>query len=472
MSTLIDLSASDLSRRIASGSVTCVETMEACLDQIDATNPTINAVVSLRPRDELIAEARACDKAERKGWLHGIPMAAKELTNVKGLPTTKGSPIFADNIAETDDIVVARMRAAGAIFVGKTNAPEWGLGSHTFNPIFGATANPYAPDRSAGGSSGGAAAALAARMLWVADGSDSMGSLRNPAAFCNIYGFRPSWGLVPDDAGGETFMATLTTAGPMARTIEDIAHLLEILAGPNPAVPFARESEPYSQMLDAPVKGLRIGWLGDWGGAYPYEPGILELCESALEDMRELGCDIVPMEPLFPAEQIWQSWTTLRSFLIAGEMRALYEDTEKRARLKKEDVWEIEAGRALGVSEVFDASRIRSAWFARLAQVFEEVDVIALPTAQVWPFAIMDRYRDQINGRAMDTYHRWMEVTAPYSLAGLPALAVPVGFGATGLPMGMQLAGAVGADARLLALGQAWDRATGWPQQAPALAKR
>ncbi len=469
MSELIELSATELSRRMAAGQVTAVQAMTACLDRIAAVNPAVNAVISLRPRDELIAEAAAADAAPRKGWLHGIPMAIKDLAAVKGLRTTWGSPIFADFVPQADDLMVARLRAAGAIFIGKTNTPEWGLGSHSFNPVFGATANPYSTRHAAGGSSGGAAAALAARMVWVADGSDMMGSLRNPAAWCNVYGFRPSWGLVPPDDIGDNFMATLATLGPMGRTVEDIAHLLEIQAGENPAVPFGRAGEPYSRMLDQPSEGVRIGWLGDWGGAYPCESGIVDLCESALGQMHEMGCEVVTLAPPYPAEKLWQSWMTLRAFLNAGAKRALYEDPKKRAQLKPEAVWEIEQGLALDAKAVYEASEIRSRWYARLAQVFAQVEVIAMPSAQVWPFDIDLRHPAAVNGRALDTYHRWMEVVVPVSLAGLPALSVPVGFGDSGFPMGMQLAGPVGSDAKVLALGHAWDRLTRWPDRAPPL---
>ena len=232
--SLVDVSASDLSRMIGARQVAPSEVMADHLDRIAAVNPALNAVVSLRDRDDLMREARAADDAPRQGWLHGLPLAVKDLCATKGLRTTWGSPLFANFVPETDDLLAARMRAAGAIFIGKTNTPEWGQGSHSFNPVHGVTRNPYDTLRSAGGSSGGAAAALAARMVPVADGSDMMGSLRNPAAFCNVYGFRPSWGLVPGDADGDTFLSTMSTEGPMARTVQDLAHLLTVRAiGPS-----------------------------------------------------------------------------------------------------------------------------------------------------------------------------------------------------------------------------------------------
>ncbi len=465
--SLTDLTASDLSRRIAAGEVRPSEVMAAHLARVAAANGAVNALVSLRDPEELMAEARAADDAPRRGWLHGLPVAVKDLVAVKGLRTTWGSPLFADHVPMTDDLIAARMRAAGAIFTAKTNTPEWGHGSHSFNPVFGVTRNPYDLTRSAGGSSGGAAAALAARMVAVADGSDMMGSLRNPAAFCNVYGFRPSWGLVPADAVGDTFMATLATEGPMARSIEDLARLLEVLAGENPEVPFGRPAEPFAGRLEIDLKGRRIGWLGDWGGAYGCEPGILAQCESGLRVLEDLGAVVEPLAPPFPAERLWQAWTTLRAFLNAGAKGAWRDEPEKWARLKPETRWEIEQGFAVTAAEVHEASVIRSRWYARAAKLFRRFDALVMPAAQVWPFPAEWRWPQEIAGRAMDTYHRWMEVVVPVSLIGLPSLALPCGFGAAGLPTAMQLVGPVGADARILAMGEQYHRATDWPGRQP-----
>jgi len=396
-------------------------------------------------------------------------LAVKDLVATRGLRTTWGSPLHANDVPAADDLLAARLRAAGAIFIAKSNVPEWGQGSHTFNPVFGTTRNPYDRTRSAGGSSGGAAAALAARLVPVADGSDMMGSLRNPAAFCNVYGFRPSYGLVPGDAVGDTYLATLATEGPMARNIEDLARLLEVMAGPNPAVPFGRDAEPFAARLDAPVKGLRIGWLGDWGGAYAMEAGIVAQCEAGLRVFEALGAVVEPLAPPFPAEKLWHAWITLRAMLNAGTKRALYDDPVQRAQTKPETLWEIEQGLELSAAAVHAASVIRSRWYARAARLFQTYDALVLPAAQVWPFPAEWRWPQSIAGCAMDTYHRWMEVVVPVSLIGLPALALPCGFGANGLPMGMQLFGPTGADARILALGQAWHRATDWPGRCPPL---
>ena len=471
---LSDMSATDLTRLIAARKVAPSEVMADHLARIAAVNPAVNAVISLRDPDVLMAEARAADDAVPQGWLHGIPLAVKDLLATKGLRTTWGSTIFADHVPDHDAPLVARMRAAGAIIIGKTNVPEWGHGSHSFNPVHGVTRNPYDLTRTAGGSSGGAAAALATRMVPVADGSDMMGSLRNPAAFCNVYGFRPTWGLVPGDAGGETHLATLATEGPMARTVEDLARLLQVQAGPDPRVPFDRPHQPFADLLATDLRGKRIGWLGDWGGAYQVEPGILDLCEAGLRVFEALGATVEVIAPPFPAPQLWQSWTTLRAMLNANGMRDRYRDPALRAQLKPETLWEIAQGQGLLAEAVYDASLIRSRYYARMARLFETCDAVVLPTAQVWPFPVEWRWPESINGHAMDTYHRWMEVVIPVSLIGLPALSLPVGFGAPnsayqGLPMGMQLAGPVGADAKVLAMGQAYHLATDWPGKRPPL---
>ncbi len=462
---LTDLSASDLARMIAVRQVAPSEVMAGYIARIEAVNPQINAIVSLRDPDLLMAEARAADDAQHMGWLHGMPFAVKDLVATKGLRTTWGAPVHADHVPMDDDLVAARMRGAGAIFIGKTNVPEWGQGSHSFNPVFGATRNPYDFSRSAGGSSGGAAAALAARILPVADGSDMMGSLRNPAAFCNVYGFRPTWGLVPSDAEGDTFLATLATEGPMGRTVEDVANLLTVQAGVNPEVPFGRDGMEFAAHLDMDLAGKRIGWLGDWGGAYPIEPGILDLCEGALQVFEDMGAVVEPLPPPYPAEKLWHAWITLRAMLNAGAKRGLYDNPALRVQTKVETIWEIEQGLHLTAQAVHAASVIRSRWYARAARLFQRFDFLVMPSAQVWPFPVEWRWPQKINGVAMDTYHRWMEVVVPVSLIGLPALNVPVGFGPQGLPMGMQIIGPTGADAGVLAAGQAYHLATDWPEQ-------
>ncbi len=458
------LSAHEALAAMRAGSLTAEALVAACYARIEALNPTLNAVVALRPREAALAEARAADAARAAGTaqgpLAGLPMAIKDLAAAKGIVTTWGSTIYRDFVPEADELLAARIRGAGAIIIGKTNSPEFGLGSHTFNEVYGVTRNPWDTARSAGGSSGGAAVALAARMLPLADGSDMMGSLRNPAGWNAVYGFRPSFGLVPDDGPGDHFMATLATDGPMARTVRDVALLLSVLAGPEPATPFPVQPDDYLAALDAPARPVRIGWLGDWGGAYGCEPGILDLCRAALGRMQdELGAEIVDLAPPMPAERLWQSWLRLRAFLNAGGKKALADNPAHWAQLKPEMQWEISQGRELTLPALYEATTIRSHWFQRAAGLFRQFDLLALPTAQVWPFPAEWRWPESIEGRPMDTYHRWMEVVIPASLAGLPALSVPVGFGGPGggLPMGMQLIGPAAGDAGVLAFGHRWN---------------
>jgi amidase len=367
-------------------------------------------------------------------------------------------------------MLARRLRAAGAILIGKTNVPEFGLGSHSFNPVYGVTSNPYDGGVTAGGSSGGAAAALAARLVPVADGSDMMGSLRNPAAFCNVYGFRPSAGRVPSDPLGDAWLHMVATDGPMGRTVEDMARLLETLAVPDPANPHGMAWEPFAAGLGQAPAAPRIGWLGDWGGAYPMEAGILALCEEALAGMEAIGGRVTPLPPPFPAGRLWDSWTTLRSWAVGAGKAAYHADPARRALLKPEALWEIERGLALSAMAVHAASVARTEWLVRLSGLFEQYDVLALPSAQVWPFPKGWRHPETIAGRTMDSYHRWMEVVVPVSLAGLPCVSVPVGFGPSGLPMGLQLFGPRGVDRDVLRVAEAWHRATDWPGRRPPAA--
>lgn len=465
---LSQVSAVELVADLQAGRLTAAALMQATLERIGDVNGDVNAIVALRSADELVQEAEAADRADARGPLHGLPIAVKDLVNVAGIASTSGSPALKDFVPEVDDELARRLRAAGAILIGKTNTPEFGLGSHTFNPVYGATLNPYDASRTCGGSSGGAAVALATGMLALADGSDMMGSLRNPAAWNNVYGLRPSWGRVPSEPMGEMFLHQLSTLGPMARSPEDIGLLLDVLAGPDPRHPHGTVSTPVSPVEAAEAHGLRIGWLGDWGGAFPMEPGVLALCEEALGVLSDLGCEVEAVDAPFDADEMWQSWIDLRSWAVSNGLGPLY---EAKADLKDTAIWEVERGLALSGRQIQHASAVRSDWFRRAATLFESYDALVLPSAQVFPFEVDKPYPTEINGVAMDSYHRWMQVTVPVSLIGLPALAMPVGFGPQGLPMGVQLFGKRGSDGDLLRLGAAYHAATRWPQRRPAVGK-
>lgn len=476
---ITQLSARDLSRAIQARQITCREVMAAFLDRIEALNPRVNALVSLRPREALMAEAASADAelaaGRTRGWLHGIPQAPKDLTATRGIATTKGYRGLRDYLPPVDSVMTARLRAAGAILIGKTNTPEFGLGSHTYNALFGTTGNAWDGRLSAGGSSGGTAVALALNLLPVADGSDMMGSLRNPAGWNNVYGLRPSAGLVPMAPQPELFFSQLGTEGPMARNVADLAMMLSLQAGHDPAAPLSLpgDGSAFAEPLTPSAAGARIGWLGDLDGHLAMAPGVLETCRQGLDILTDLGCRVEPARLGFSPDRLWSAWVTLRAFLISGSMGALYDDPHARELLKPEAIWEIETGRALTGTQIYAASVTRSAWYQALLKLFGSFDYLVLPTAQLFPFEAGRHWPDQIAGRRMDSYHRWMEVVIPASLAGAPTLAVPSGFGpqgaAQGLPMGLQIIAAPGRDRALLELGHAYDLAQPFTARKPPI---
>jgi len=448
---------------------TAYEKMQFALDAIERHNSRVNAVISLSDPDDLMKQAEAADQVptEQHGLLHGEPIAIKDLANAAGFETSMGSPIFKKNHVKTDDIMVARMRAAGAIIIGKTNTPEFGLGSHTFNPVHGATGNAYDATRSAGGSSGGAAVALATGMIRYADGSDMMGSLRNPAGWNNVYGMRPTWGLVPSEPLGDSFLHQLATNGPMARCPKDLATLLSVQSGPDTRQPHGLPTADFAKDMDAHgLKGAQIAWLGDWG--LPFDDGIMDISERAVEDLRALGADVTAIDTPFSMDALWESWITLRSWTVASGAGVFYDDPEKRDLLKPAAIWEIERGFAMSAREVHQQSVIRSIWFKKAAQLFETYDALLMPSAQVWPFPIDWVHPTEIAGVQMDTYHRWMQVVIPAGLIGLSVVNLPIGFGAAGLSAGLQLIGGRGQDAKLLGMANDWYHGTPWKDHTPA----
>jgi amidase len=474
---ITDMDALDLSAAIHARAVSCVEVMQAFLAAIARLNPTFNAIVALRPEDDLLAEAAVADAelatGRSRGWMHGLPQAIKDLAEAAGLPCTDGSPIHRGRISTLDDPFVARMRAAGAIFIGKTNTPEFGLGSQTFNEVWGATRNAYDPALTAGGSSGGAAVALALRLLPVADGSDHAGSLRNPAAFNNVLGLRPGFGRVVDQTD-EVFLPRLAVAGPMARSVADLAALLATQAGPDARAPLSLDEDPerFRAALDLDPKGLRIGWLGDLGGHLPMEPGLLDLCAAATATFEDLGCTVAPATTAFDMEALFHAWKRLRHWQVGSGLAPLWRDPAHRALMKPEAVWEVEEGLKLTAFDVSADSATRSAWYQEVLRLFARFDFLALPATQVFPFPVETRWPTAIAGRSMDTYHRWMEVVIPVTMSGCPAIALPAGFDPHGRPAGIQLWGPWRSEFALLQAARAYERATQWTTRArpPALA--
>ena len=469
---ITSLSASELSRAIHARGVSCVEVLQAYLARIKRYNPAHNAIVSMVDVDNLIRQAiaadAALDKGEDWGWLHGMPHAVKDLANVEGLETSQGSRIFAGTIATEDNLFVARIRQQGAIFIGKTNTPEFGLGSQSYNDVHGTTRNAYDRNLTAGGSSGGAAVGLATQMLPVADGSDMMGSLRNPGAFNNVVGFRPSQGRVPSYPNLDHFYQQLGVAGPMGRNVEDTIRLLGTMAGFDARAPMSlRDSIPaYERFRNRGVAGVKIGWLGNFENYLPMEAGVLELCESSLKTLSSEGAAVAPCQPDYDMARLWQTWLTLRHWAISGA-KPLYDNPDTRKLLKPEVVWEIEGGLQLSAGDIREAGGARTQWYDALTKLFDTYDILALPSAQVFAFSAELHWPKEIGEQTMDTYHRWMEVVIGPTLAGLPVVNLPVGFDATGRAMGVQFIGPMGADVAVLEFALAYEATNNFLQIRP-----
>lgn len=467
------LSASELSRAIHAKTYSCTQVMQAYLDRIHAINPTYNAIISLRSDADLLAEAAKHDallaSGNSKGWLHGIPQAIKDLSPTAGIATVYGSPLMVNNIPTEDGLMVQRMKAAGAIIIGKTNVPEFGLGSHSFNPVFGATKNAYDVSKTAGGSSGGAGVALALHLLPVADGSDFMGSLRNPAGWNNVYGMRPSQGRVPMWPATEVWLSGLGTEGPMGRTLEDVARLMHTQAGFDARQPQSIQApfdlnHALTPMTQHEIKSVRILYWGDLCGYLALEDGIDELCTAALEASASKGCTVDKLASQsqlgFVPERVWDAWLVWRKALVGARLAPFVAMKDGRSQIKPEGLAEYDSAQDLTGAQFTAASVARSSFYQAMLTLLESYDAIALPTAQVWPFDVAMRYPTEIKTvsctRPMDTYHRWMEATIYATFAGLPCVSVPVGFGTTGagkgLAMGMQLIGRPQGDADLLRL--------------------
>ncbi|MBP2198752.1 amidase [Pantoea cypripedii] len=459
------LNAFELSAMIKNKAITCRRVMEIYLDHIDRTNPLVNAIISLRSREALLAEADekdlALQRGDYQGWLHGFPFAVKDLAFTKGVTTTLGCAAFADNIPSKDSLIVERIKSQGAIVIGKTNTPEFGLGSQTYNSVFGATANAWNHQLTAGGSSGGTASALAMYMLPVADGSDMMGSLRNPAAFNNIYGFRPSQGRVPLSETSELYFNQMATEGPMGRCVQDVALLLATLAGRDDRAPLSLEGDgaEFTATLESDCHGLKVGWLGDLDGHLSIEEGVLPLCGNALSTLSAIGCHVTNASLDSDLTQVWQAWCQLRQASVAHALLPLYSDSEKRKLLKPEAIWEIENGLSLSAGQLMQAASVRTDFYRAMLSLFAEFDYLVLPAAQVFPFDKTIHWPTQIAGKTMDTYHRWMEVTIYGSLSGCPVASVPAGFNEAGLPTGIQIIGKPQCDMDVLRLAYAYERA-------------
>ena len=462
--------ARELARRIRSREISASEVLEAHLAQIERINPYVNAIITLLP-EQARAQAAAADAAlargEELGPLGGLPIAHKDTTDTRGIRTTYGSPLYRDHVPTANALIVERIQRAGAIPIGKTNVPEFGAGSQTFNTVFGTTLNPYDLTKTPGGSSGGAAVALATGMIPIADGSDLGGSLRNPGGYCNVVGYRPSAGRVPNDPSGN-YWFDLTTTGPLARTVADIALLLQAIAGPDPRVPVSLDDPgaTFAAPLDRDLRGVRVAWsprLGD----LPVDPRTTAVLEAHRAVLTDLGCVVEEVDP--PLEGADEVFETLRAWNMERGHGAEY-DT-RRADLKDAVVWNIEQGRKLSGPDVARASALRSALWERVQAFFDRHEFLCLPVSQLPPFDVSLTWPTEVAGVPMATYIEWMRTCSRITVTGHPSVSVPSGFTDEGLPVGLQIVGRHRADLDLLRIARAFERATGyWHRRPPVLA--
>jgi amidase len=465
-SSVCFMSAIEMARLIRAKRLSAREALAAHLQQIERVNPKVNAIVTLVAELATDAAAKADEmqaRGETLGALHGLPVAHKDLLETRGIRTTFGSPLFKDNIPAEDDIVVDRMRRAGAITIGKTNTPEFGAGSQTFNEVFGATHNPYDLTKTCGGSSGGAAVALACGLVPLASGSDTGGSLRNPAAFCNVVGFRPSIGRVPNPKAAFAW-STLTTSGCLGRSVADLAFALSTIAGPDARAPLSigEPGDRFARPLDRGFKGVRVAWFKDLGGV-PFDPGVRRVVDGHRKTFESLGCIVEQAEPDFaPAEvafRILRAWNTANAHgERLGQHPNGFKDTLKG---------EIEEGLRLTGSDVARAETAHGELWRRFQAFLERYEYFVLPTTQLPAFDINSPYPMEIAGVRLETYIDWMKSCWYVSTTGNPAASVAGGFTPEGLPVGVQIVGRHNEDFAVLQMAHAFEQATGFGKQKP-----
>ncbi len=461
------LPAVELAKLLKTKKLSARELLEASVKQIERVNPKVNAIVTL-VIEKAIDQAKRADEAIAQGQLlgplHGLPVAHKDLHETKGIRTTFGSRIYKDNVPDSDAIIVERMRRAGAVTLGKTNTPEFGAGSQTFNEVFGRTLNPYDLTKTCGGSSGGTAVALACGMVALADGSDMGGSLRNPASFCNVVGLRPAPGRVPSLSQTNSW-ASLSVDGPMGRTVADVAFFLSAIAGPDSRSPIAID-EPASRFaapLERNFKGVRVAWFKDLGGI-PYDPRIRTVIDAHRKTFDALGCIVEQAEPDFTgADESFKTLRALGSLAARGELVRT-----KRELIKDTIIREVEAGMRLTAAQIARADALHSAMFKRFHDFFQKYDYFIAPVTQVPPFDVTTPYPTEVAGVKMETYIDWMKSCYYISITGHPALSVPAGFTPEGLPVGLQIVGRHRDEWSVLQLGHAFELATGAGKRRPA----
>jgi amidase len=468
-SSICFMSAVEMAALIRAKKLSAREALAAHLKQIDRVNPKVNAIVTLVPEMAAQAAAKADEmqaRGETLGRLHGLPVAHKDLVETRGIRTTFGSLLYKDYVPAADDLIVDRLRRAGAITIGKTNTPEFGAGSQTFNKVFGATHNPYDLTKTCGGSSGGAAVALACGMVPVADGSDTGGSLRNPPAFCNVVGFRPSIGRVPDPKT-QFAWSTLSTSGCLGRSVADLALALSAIAGPDPRAPLSihEPGEKFAGSLERSFKGVRVAWFKDLGGA-PFDSRVRAVVDAHRKTFESLGCIVEQAEPDFAPAEI--SFRILRAWASASKHAAnlkahpdAFKDTLKA---------EIEEGLRLTAADITRAEIAHSLIWRRFQAFLEKYEYFVLPTTQVPAFDINTPYPTEIAGVKFDSYIDWMKSCWYISATGNPAATVPGGFTAEGLPVGVQIVGRDKEDFSVLQIAHAFEQSTGFGKKRPAIA--
>jgi len=461
---LKDLPVEKIVSHITSKEISIDEVVDYYLARIKKFNHSLNAIVSLRDEEEIRKEARNNKlnktKEGKEMLLLGLPLAVKDLTDVQGITTSYGLPELRNNIANQNSIIVDRLSNHGAIIIGKTNTPEFGIGSHTKNKLFGVTANVFDSSKSAGGSSGGAASAVASSMVPFADGSDMMGSCRNPAAYANLYGFRPTPGLIPEkrDLKPEKTSPVLSTLGCLAKTPDDMALFLDAVSGKDSADPYSFNTlSSFREHIikDEEFSKLRLGWPSDLIGDYKIDPGIIDMCEKALHNLEKIKIKVIHLESKIKSEDLWTSWTTLRA-------KNNFDDLNDMNLQNPEDLgfpvkWEYQKGKELNLNDVDLALSQRIDCTNKADKLFKGLDFLVMPSAQIFPFNKELDYPKEINGNSLDTYHRWMEVVILVSLLGLPSISVPIGFNNEGLPMGMQIIGKRGDDLKMVAFAKRYE---------------
>jgi amidase len=444
-----------LARLIHQRKLSALEVMKAFVAQIERVNPKVNAIVTFLPEEALKA-ARALDRKKRKPLLAGLPIAHKDLVPTKGIRTTFGSLVYQDYKPEQNHLIVDRLAAAGAILIGKTNTPEFGSGSQTFNKVFGATRNPYDLSKTCGGSSGGGAAAVASGMLPFADGSDLAASLRNPGNYCNVIGFRPTPGRVPNWPAADAW-ETLAVMGPMARTVEDAAFLMSAMAGPDPRAPvsLSEPGEIFGRSLKRSFKKVRVAWSRDLGGL-PMDPQVTEALEKQRGIFQSMGCVVEEAEPDFSgATEAFETQRAVNYLARFGGLLAKHRD-----KLKDDVIWNIEQGLKLTPEKIARAATLRTELFHRLRSFLEGYEFLLCPVNQLPPYPVEVEWPREIAGVQMHNYLDWMKSCYYVTITSHPAISVPAGFTPQGLPVGLQVVGRYRDDFGVLQLAHAFEAQT------------